>query len=146
MVRLDQNSLLKALNRAGDGVVVADGEGRVVLWNRAAERLLGWSAPEAVGRTSCELLDARNDGRPCGEACPIRAAARKGVHPGVLAPLFAIPITANRPFRPAEPIKSSAPVKLELRHWSPAELATALPLSLSLSLSLLSSSPSPITR
>ncbi|HET9488697.1 MAG TPA: LuxR C-terminal-related transcriptional regulator [Methylomirabilota bacterium] len=78
MVRLDQNSLLKALNRAGDGVVVADGEGRVVLWNRAAERLLGWSAPEAVGRTSCELLDARNDGRPCGEACPIRAAARKG--------------------------------------------------------------------
>lgn len=78
MVRLDQNSLLKALNRAGDGVVVADGDGRVVLWNRAAERLLGWSAAEAVGRTSCELLDARNDPRTCGEACPIRAAARKG--------------------------------------------------------------------
>lgn len=78
MVRLDQNGFMKALTRAGDGVVVADGEGRVVLWNRAAERLLGWSSAEAVGRTSCELLEGRNDPRACGEACPIRAAARKG--------------------------------------------------------------------
>jgi len=78
VVRLDQNGLMKALTRAGDGVVVADGEGRVVLWNRAAERLLGWSATEAVGRTSCELLEGRTDARACSEACPIRTAARKG--------------------------------------------------------------------
>jgi PAS domain S-box-containing protein len=78
VVRLDQNGLMKALTRAGDGVVVADGEGRVVLWNRAAERLLGWSSTEAVGRTSCELLEGRTDPRACGEACPIRSAARKG--------------------------------------------------------------------
>lgn len=77
VVRLEQNGFMKALARAGDGVVVADGDGRVLLWNRAAERLLGWSAAEAVGRTSCELLEGRNDTRPCGEACPIRAAARK---------------------------------------------------------------------
>ncbi len=78
MVRLDQNGFMKALTRAGDGVVVADGEGRIVLWNRAAERLLGWSSAEAVGRTSCELLEGRTDPRACGEACPIRVAARKG--------------------------------------------------------------------
>jgi PAS domain S-box-containing protein len=78
VVRLDQNGVMKALTRAGDGVAVADSDGRVVLWNRAAERLLGWSGLEAVGRTSCELLEGRTDGRACGETCPIRAAARKG--------------------------------------------------------------------
>jgi len=31
-----------------------------------------------VGRTSCELLEGRNDARACGDTCPIRAAARKG--------------------------------------------------------------------
>jgi PAS domain S-box-containing protein len=77
VVRLDQNGLMKALARAGDGVVMTDAEGRVLLWNRAAERLMGWNAAEAVGRTSCELLESRNDPRPCGEACPIRMAARK---------------------------------------------------------------------
>jgi PAS domain S-box-containing protein len=77
VVRLDQNGLTKALARAGDGVVVTDAEGRVLLWNRAAERLMGWNAAEAVGRTSCELLESRTDPRPCGEACPIRMAARK---------------------------------------------------------------------
>jgi PAS domain S-box-containing protein len=78
VVRFDQNGLMKALTRAGDGVVVADGEGRLVLWNRAAERLLGWNSTEAVGRTSCELLEGRTDPRACGEGCPFRAAIRKG--------------------------------------------------------------------
>jgi PAS domain S-box-containing protein len=33
-----------------DAVLVADTNGTIVFWNGAAERLFGWSAPEAVGQ------------------------------------------------------------------------------------------------
>ena len=34
-----------------DAVILADPLGTIVLWNQAAERMFGWSAEEAVGRT-----------------------------------------------------------------------------------------------
>lgn len=36
---------------AGDGIVVADPEGRIVLWNGAAERIFGFTAAEALGNS-----------------------------------------------------------------------------------------------
>jgi two-component system cell cycle sensor histidine kinase/response regulator CckA len=42
---------LRALEEAAPvGIVAFDLEGRVTIWNRAAERLFGWLAPEVVGR------------------------------------------------------------------------------------------------
>lgn len=41
---------------ASDAVVGTDFEGRVQAWNPAAERLLGWSAAEAIGRDAASLL------------------------------------------------------------------------------------------
>jgi PAS domain S-box-containing protein len=38
-----------------DAVVVADTAGTIVFWNRAAERLFGWTAHEALG-TSLDLI------------------------------------------------------------------------------------------
>ena len=40
---------------AGDAIIAADPEGRIVLWNPAAERIFGFAAPEALGR-SLELI------------------------------------------------------------------------------------------
>ena len=34
-----------------DAVVIANPEGRIVFWNRAAERLFGWPADDALDRT-----------------------------------------------------------------------------------------------
>jgi signal transduction histidine kinase len=45
-----------AYDELPDGVVVADADGRVVLVNPAAQRLLGCSADEAVGRDYREVL------------------------------------------------------------------------------------------
>jgi PAS domain S-box-containing protein len=79
-MRLEQNGLYKGLAKAADGAMVADSHGRVLLWNRAAERLLGWTAVEAVGRTCCEVLEGHAvDGhRFCRQGCPAMAATRQG--------------------------------------------------------------------
>jgi PAS domain S-box-containing protein len=79
VIRLDHNGIYKALTRAGDGVLVADANGRVLLWNRAAERVLGWDASEAIGRTCCEVFEGRlHNGRGCDAGCALMTAARQG--------------------------------------------------------------------
>jgi PAS domain S-box-containing protein len=40
----------------GDAIVATDGAGRIVLWNRAAERITGVPAAEAVGRAPADVL------------------------------------------------------------------------------------------
>lgn len=79
MSLLQENFLFDALARAGDGALVADPDGRVVLWNQAAERLLGWTATEALGRTCCDLLDGRppDDRGACGTGCPVIMAGSR---------------------------------------------------------------------
>ncbi|MGH7997235.1 MAG: ATP-binding protein [Opitutaceae bacterium] len=45
------------LNQARDGIVQAGMDGRILFWSRGAERIFGWSAEEALGRTTRELID-----------------------------------------------------------------------------------------
>jgi len=42
-----------------DAVIIADPAGEIVLWNRAAERLFGWPAPEAIGQTLDLIIPER---------------------------------------------------------------------------------------
>jgi two-component system, cell cycle sensor histidine kinase and response regulator CckA len=44
------------LDHANDAIIVRDLEHRVVYWNRSAERLYGWTAAEAIGRSVQELI------------------------------------------------------------------------------------------
>jgi PAS domain S-box-containing protein len=44
------------LERAGDGAFVIGADGRIVLWNRAAERILGYPAREVLGRPCCDVF------------------------------------------------------------------------------------------
>lgn len=51
---------LAALVRAaGDAIIVADPEGRIVLWNPAAERIFGYAAAEALGQTLDLIIPER---------------------------------------------------------------------------------------
>jgi DNA-binding CsgD family transcriptional regulator len=79
-MRLEQSGLYRALARAADGVMMADAYGRVILWNRAAERLLGRAAAEVLGRPCCDVLQGcAPGGEPvCRPGCPVLAAARQG--------------------------------------------------------------------
>ncbi len=49
----DQAALLDAAHEA---ILVKDMEDRIIFWNKGAESLYGWTAEEALGRKSAELL------------------------------------------------------------------------------------------
>ena len=51
-----QQRLAALTEQASDAIVVENIDGVVTSWNRAAERLFGWSAGEAIGRHGTDLL------------------------------------------------------------------------------------------
>lgn len=57
----------RLLASLGQAVVASDMEHRVTFWNAEAERLFGWTAAEAIGRTDSELVPARADTRQNAE-------------------------------------------------------------------------------
>ncbi len=44
---------------AGDGIVAADADGRIILWNPAAERIFGFTVAEALGRSLDLIIPER---------------------------------------------------------------------------------------
>jgi len=66
------------LGNTGVGVFVVDGAQRVVTWNKTAERLLGYSASEVVGRPCYEVIGGRRrTGSPCcGPHCGVQQSMR----------------------------------------------------------------------
>ena len=73
-----ENQLI--LQAAGEGIYGVNAEGVTTFVNPAAERLLGWSASEMVGRNMHELVHhSHPDGSPYrSDACPIYSAFRDG--------------------------------------------------------------------
>ena len=49
----------KLVQAAGDAIVAADREGKIVLWNRAAERIFGFTQGEALGRSLDLIIPER---------------------------------------------------------------------------------------
>nr|WP_041798662.1 sigma 54-interacting transcriptional regulator [Rhodopseudomonas palustris] len=73
-----ENQLI--LRAAGEGIYGVNAEGRATFVNPAAERMLGWSAEELVGRSIHAVMHhTHHDGRPYADHdCPIYAAFRDG--------------------------------------------------------------------
>jgi PAS domain S-box-containing protein len=44
------------LDKAQDAIFVLDLDDRIIYWNKSAERIYGWTAAEAVGKSAVELL------------------------------------------------------------------------------------------
>lgn len=55
-ISLERERLSVTLHSIGDAVVVTDNSSSVVMLNRAAEQLCGWSQREAIGRPVTEIL------------------------------------------------------------------------------------------
>ena len=72
--------IAELFTHTADGVCAVDADQRVVFWNQAAERLLGYTGKEAVGQLCHDLLAGRDaSGKPCCHAgCPILTRVRQG--------------------------------------------------------------------
>jgi PAS domain S-box-containing protein len=69
---LDVSALLRD---TADGVCAVDAEGRVVLWNRSAAKIVGYTSGEVLGRLCCHVLVANAGGRAplCYNGCHVTA-------------------------------------------------------------------------
>jgi PAS domain S-box-containing protein len=69
--------LFDALSRSPDPVFVTDRRNRIVSWNASAERLLGFTAEEALGMSCASTLQGcdSHGNRYCSESCPITQLA-----------------------------------------------------------------------
>jgi DNA-binding CsgD family transcriptional regulator len=72
-------ALLSALRGSATPAMASDARGRVVFWNRAAERTFARSAASTLGRRCHELIQARDvfGNRFCTENCPVVDMARR---------------------------------------------------------------------
>lgn len=78
---LGQPGLLdQALARSGDGACVVANDGRIILWNRSAERILGHAARDVVGRPCCDVFTGYDgDGnRLCYQGCHVMTLVKMG--------------------------------------------------------------------
>src|SRR5207253_4831119 len=55
-VALEKERSVAILANIADGIVAVDREGRVVLWNEAAERITGVRGADAIGRSTVQVL------------------------------------------------------------------------------------------
>ncbi|MGK6308120.1 PAS domain-containing protein [Variovorax sp. DT-64] len=55
--------LAQLVGGAGDAIMVADAQGAITLWNRAAERIFGFTEAEALGRSLDLIIPERQRGR-----------------------------------------------------------------------------------
>jgi PAS domain S-box-containing protein len=80
--RVTSNDIKEFLDgfQSADGLFCVDRSQRIIHWSRSAERLLGYTAKEVLGRSCNELLatrDAQNY-RFCRPDCPIVTNSRRG--------------------------------------------------------------------
>src|SRR5918998_760254 len=75
--RTEEGVLFQArmLDAVGEAVIATDVEGKVIYWNRAAEKIYGWFAEEMIGQALAEIL-VSEDLRE--QAAEIRSALREG--------------------------------------------------------------------
>jgi PAS domain S-box-containing protein len=68
------------LTSTADGVCAVGVDGRIVFWNRSAERLLGHTAREVVGKPCCDVFVGRDlaGNRLCYQGCHVQTLVRRG--------------------------------------------------------------------
>ena len=68
------------ISNTADGVCVITAEGKITLWNRSAEKILGYTAREVVGRPCCDVFVGRDatGNRLCYRGCHIQTLVKMG--------------------------------------------------------------------
>jgi len=74
-----EQELFDLLEGTSDGAFTVTDQGEICSWNKAAEKLFGYSAAEALGKTCQWLFEGRGalGTQVCGENCGVRECAAK---------------------------------------------------------------------
>jgi PAS domain S-box-containing protein len=72
------------LDKAQDAILVTDLQRRLTFWNKSAERLYGWTADEAIGRSVTDLFYPDGDAREVQQA--LQDVMKNGEWTGELQP------------------------------------------------------------
>jgi PAS domain S-box-containing protein len=67
-----------ALAEAGDGAFAIGDDGRIVLWNPSAERIMGHTGRDVLGRLCCEVFTGYDEhgNRLCYQGCHVMSLVR----------------------------------------------------------------------
>ena len=60
-IAAEKESLAVTLRSIGDGVITTDMQGKIIMLNNEAERLTGWSSPEAIGQSLKAVFNVEID-------------------------------------------------------------------------------------
>jgi len=68
------------LSNTADGVCAITSEGKITLWNRSAEKILGYAVREVVGRPCCDVFVGRDTtgNRLCYRGCHVQSLVKMG--------------------------------------------------------------------
>lgn len=71
--------VVTAFRKTADGVMALDPAGTIVFWNEAAEQILGYTAPEVMGRPCWDVLHGRTEegNLSCHPHCHVLAMAER---------------------------------------------------------------------
>jgi DNA-binding CsgD family transcriptional regulator len=77
---VDPEAVLEVLARSDSPALATDGHGQVVFWNRAAERALGRTPGQVLGRRCYDVMGGRDvfGNRFCHENCAVLSMTRRG--------------------------------------------------------------------
>lgn len=78
--RVALNDVLELIANTTDGVYAVDETHKIILWNEAAQRILGYSAEEVLGKPCFELIAGRDErgNLVCSGGCADMVQARAG--------------------------------------------------------------------
>jgi PAS domain S-box-containing protein len=68
------------LSNTADGVCAVGTGGKIVVWNRAAEKMLGYTPRDVIGRPCCDVFVGRDatGNRLCYQGCHVITLVRRG--------------------------------------------------------------------
>ncbi|NLV16660.1 MAG: PAS domain S-box protein [Syntrophomonadaceae bacterium] len=73
----ERQNLYTTLESIGDGVISTDNQGRIMLLNRVAQKLTGWSIDEALNRSFAEVFNIREELTPEISPNPVDQVLKK---------------------------------------------------------------------
>ncbi len=93
------DEVLAVLSQTADGVYAIDQAQRIIFWNAAAERMLGYRADDVIGRPCHEIF--HGEPRPgclqCQPDCPVTRAASRHASVPTLLPVEPDPKRGHHP-------------------------------------------------